>query len=34
MPVLQYDKSSSGSAAYLILAGELLGKQKQLQPQS
>lgn len=30
VPVLQYDKSSSGSAAYLVLAGELLGRQKKL----
>lgn len=28
MAVLQYDKNSTGSAAYLVLAGELLGRQK------
>ncbi len=27
LPVLQYDKTSSGSSAYMILASELLGKQ-------
>ena len=27
MPVLQYDRTSSGSSAYMILASELLGKQ-------
>lgn len=28
-PALLYDKSSSGSAAYMVLAGEVLGRQKQ-----
>ena len=27
MPVLQYDRTSSGSSAYMILASEVLGKQ-------
>ena len=27
LPVLQYDRTSSGSSAYMILAAELLGKQ-------
>lgn len=30
VPVLQYDKNSSGSAAYLVLAGELLNRQAAL----
>lgn len=28
-PALLYDKNSSGSAAYMVLAGEVLGRQKQ-----
>ena len=30
IPVLDYDKNSSGASAYLVLAGELLGRQKHL----
>ena len=30
MSVIEYDKSSSGSAAYMVLAGEVLGRQKRL----
>lgn len=30
VPALQYDKTSSGSSAYLVLAGEVLGRQKSL----
>lgn len=30
LPALQYDKSSPGAAAYMVLAAELMGKQKAL----
>jgi len=32
MPVLQYDKQSRGSLAYLALAGEMLRRGEQTQP--
>ena len=31
MPALQYDKSSAGAAAYMVLASELMGKQTVLE---
>jgi len=30
MSAIEYDKNSTGSAAYMVLAGEVLGKQKRL----
>lgn len=30
MSVIEYDKNSTGSAAYMVLAGELLGRQRRL----
>lgn len=32
VPALQYDKHSAGSAAYMVLAGEVLGRQRVMEP--